>query len=344
VQFLPPLADASDFPAPQIRALPADKQHTASVSTEQISGHKRLLYVKARHALYHIARATEQSRVWLPAYHCPALVEPFLAAGKAVLFYSLNTDLTPDMNLLSQELKPGEMVVTVRYFGFDCGADKLAALCREKDCILVEDLAHAALATKLYGDLAVTSLVKFYPVSSGAELWLPEDSSYQKAIKQQYDALPGQLAQGLKELVRKLSNRIIGAPKNEYRYFDASAISRCLNQQDRQYLACRPATRISATRRKHYQSLVEQLQGSSRGRVLFETLPENVSPYVVPFLLNDESGFAHLRRNSIQIYRWEEMVSGQCDVSLDYRQRLVQLPCHQDLTQQQLQTIAEVLR
>ncbi|ALS97669.1 DegT/DnrJ/EryC1/StrS family aminotransferase [Lacimicrobium alkaliphilum] len=344
MQFLPPLADASDFPAPQIRALPADKEQTAALPTEQIRGQKRLLYVKARHALYHIAGAAQQTRVWLPAYHCPALVEPFLAAGKTVLFYSLNADLTPDMDSLCQELNPGEMVVAVRYFGFDCGVEELAELCREKDCMLVEDLAHAALATELYGELAVTSLVKFYPVSGGAELWLPQKSTYKAQIEKQYAGLPGPFAQRLKELFIKLSNKVFGAGKSSYRYFDASAISRCLNQEERQYLACRPAIQVSEKRRQHYQSLAVLLQGSSWGRVLFGQLPEHVSPYVLPFLLNDEAGFAHLRKNGIQIYRWEEMVSGQCDVSLDYRQRLVQLPCHQDLTQQQLQTIAEVLR
>ncbi len=81
---------------------------------------------------------------------------------------------------------------------------------------------------------------------------------------------------------------------------------------------------------------------SPLGRLLWPQLPEHSAPYVVPFLLNDSSSFDLLRKRGLQVFRWEELAPTSCSVSLDYRNRLIQIPCHQDLTAADIQQIIQV--
>ena len=81
----------------------------------------------------------------------------------------------------------------------------------------------------------------------------------------------------------------------------------------------------------------------SLGHLLMPDLEDHVTPYVVPFLLNNEAGFNYIRQQGIQIYRWEEIVPTTCVISNKYRSLLIQLPCHQDLTKQELDYIVAVL-
>ena len=56
------------------------------------------------------------------------------------------------------------------YFGLENSVKQVLEVVRSHNCLVIEDLAHAALANELNGDYGVTSLQKFYPVTTGGEL------------------------------------------------------------------------------------------------------------------------------------------------------------------------------
>ena len=79
--FLPLLADGSNYPPPEFSMLPKAREKSRRAIRPVLANAKASLGVsRARNGLAIIAKAelTPGSRVLLPAYHCPALVEPFL--------------------------------------------------------------------------------------------------------------------------------------------------------------------------------------------------------------------------------------------------------------------------
>lgn len=350
MQFSAPLADARDYPPATIKALATKRELMSDGKSRTLADNVagRWLTDHARSGLYLLAKSIERKVVWAPAYHCPALVEPFLAANVQVNFYPILADLTSDLGFLSQHTLTGDTIIGVRYFGFDCGIDELARFCREHSNLLIEDLAHAAFFNKLVGHGAVTSLIKFYPVHSGAELLVADDWPNSDKVLQAYKKLPTAGLEKLNRIVSKICNKLkLTNTKSIFRYFNLQSVSRNIPSDDVAIINGSAQQNIIAKRRANYQCLAIGLKSSEFGAVLFETLADNTVPYVFPFLLHGDmkistESFDLIRQQGIQIYRWEELATSECNISQEYRHRLIQLPVHQDLTEQQLDFIIHV--
>lgn len=346
MKFLPPLADAINYPPLKVRALPTNKSITKNKSSvRKLPENVTCLGVfdQARTGLYVVAKTLISQIIWIPSYHCPALVEPFTYAGKSVKFYPVNANLTADLSFLKQQIKAGDTVIGVRYFGFDCQIAELAEFCRQHEVLLVEDLAHAAFFDKLCADVAVTSLVKFYPVAKGGELLLSCNSRLLKPLTDSLRELPSYNMVMCRKLLGKVASRFISPKSTAYRYFIKNNCSQNIQPIDMSIINSQDQSEISFTRQKNYRYLVENLKTCPWGEVLMPELPDKIVPYVVPFLLNNKKRFDHIRNKGIQIYRWEEMVETDCIISKKYRTNLVQLPCHQDLSKHELDYIVAVL-
>ncbi|NRA55974.1 MAG: DegT/DnrJ/EryC1/StrS family aminotransferase [Gammaproteobacteria bacterium] len=349
MEFSSPLADAKDFVAAKILALPT-QQPTELLLTNNDT---RLLpdniislglLDHARTGLYVIAKAIASATVWLPSYHCPALVEPLLAANKTLKYYPVTKLLTPDFDFLSQNIEVNDAVVGIRYFGFDCEIKRLAQFCHQHNLLLIEDLAHAAFFEQLYGDVAVTSLIKFYPVTQGAEILLRSDNLTIGQYKQILTCLPDYRVSKVKQWWRRLYNKFSDKKVSSFRYFNQDKMSKNIADVTKSKICQTDKAKIVSARRSNYQYLATHLANSSWGELLMPELGDHVTPYVVPFLLHSEAGFSHIRQQAIQIYRWEELMPSACRISRSYRSRLVQLPCHQDLSPADLDCIVACLK
>ena len=98
---------------------------------------------------------------------------------------------------------------------------------------------------------------------------------------------------------------------------------------------------IRNKRRENFEFIVKNINNPDVGNALFKQLETEDIPYVIPFLLEDEKFFFDLRKKGIQILRWEEVAVSDCSVSQDYRSRLIQIPCHQQLSTRQLTFIVD---
>ena len=341
IEFLPLLADGSNYPPPEFSMLPKKRGEAKEANRPVIANAKTSLSImRARYGLAIIAKAelTPGSKVLLPGYHCPALVEPFIWSQCSVDFYPLNDDLTPQLAILARKLESADAMVFVPYFGFSCTAIGLADMARQYDCLPIEDLAHAALTKTLDGDYGVTSLEKFYPVNSGGELLIANSvSSTRVEDWWQLHHIPP-----WRSTVKNLLSRTIAKPHEKYvanhkmstnfRYFDPAKVGVTMMRKDIRQLANQDHAKIAMMRRDNYQKLDAYFRVSQLGRPPLQTLGADDAPYVYPFVLNKAEYFDLIRNKAIPLYRWEEICPSGCDTSDLYRSQLVQFPCHQDLT------------
>ncbi|MEZ5525864.1 MAG: DegT/DnrJ/EryC1/StrS family aminotransferase [Pseudomonadales bacterium] len=339
--FLPPLADARDFPLPEVEMLPT-KPSAASGSKRPSPAESRAVeyMVSARGLLSAIAWHFKSAKVLLPAYHCPALVEPFIYHQCNIEFYRVSEQLEFDEAELEEKLPTADLVVGIRYFGFECAMARLKQLAQQAKTLMVEDWAHAAFASELHGDFAVTSLKKFYPVTGGGELFIANPDWVEKMNRsvRQLRQSPANL------LAQKIKARLLPrASQSDFRYFSPVASHAVVSASDRNRLNHYDHRQSAQRRRDHYQRLLEQLQGLGFARPLFAELQEGVVPYVFPLLLKDEGLFSLIRKKGIPLYRWEEVMATHCPVSMQYRRLLVQLPCHQDLTTEDIDFIVQAM-
>ena len=114
---------------------------------------------------------------------------------------------------------------------------------------------------------------------------------------------------------------------------------------------CRSALKLYAhanmieQRQKNYLRLQEGLSGLSRAHALHGELRGATAPYAFPLLIDDpEKDFPRLKRERLAIFRWEQLAASDCQVSTDYRTRLLQLPCHQTLSGEELERMVETCR
>jgi dTDP-4-amino-4,6-dideoxygalactose transaminase len=98
-------------------------------------------YRSARAALAAFLAFHGVKRVWLPAYTCASLAEG--AAACEQRWFTVDPTLKPDAAQLCAELRPGDAVVGVDYFGRAPGAEFLDLVTDRPDVLWIEDRAQA---------------------------------------------------------------------------------------------------------------------------------------------------------------------------------------------------------
>lgn len=330
-------------------------------------------FVQSRYALAEAMRragAGSGRGVLLPALHCRSMVDPALHLGAKVIFYRLTRDLHPDFSHLSAMLEeenesPAAMLLT-HYFGFPNAIDETLEFCAARNITLIEDCAHAfygrhkgqALGT--FGSYAAASAWKFLPTRDGAVL-LDNSGKRQSGMLRQpllaelksvaalmqiwakrlppHAALPTIDIRPLTLQAHQIAEKRMANPKGKPGLpdFYPERIEMSGLHTSRWLMAGTAHSRVTQKRRENYLRWLEGMQSVPGAYPLFPDLPEDVVPYAFP-LLTDTKGMAfHLLKSAgIPMWRWEDMAVTDCPVATDYRLRLLQLPCHQELRSDEL--------
>ncbi|MBC3765774.1 DegT/DnrJ/EryC1/StrS family aminotransferase [Neptunicella marina] len=368
VYFPPVIANATDFPAVTIKASPkVDFRMLRFFRKNHYSEFIRLTK-NGRGALGIVGQQLKyndrKNVILIPAYHCPALVEPFIWLNYEIRFYPLNPDLSVDIeqfNALAQD--DVTHCIVVRFFGFSQNIEALKSSAKTHNLLVIEDCAHALFdillpqsETPADSDAQIASINKLLPSIDGGVIHFP---------KVRLPKLPcyslGEECKGLMHSIglmpfinkiRQLFRRKTSEPAelfathvkaNKLKYFSPDDMTSGGYRHTQWLLDYCDINRIKVKRSENFNYLVGQLKNSTIGHPLFEQLSDN-TPYVVPFLLNDKKYFTALRKQGIQVLRWEEVAKSDCRISQDYRERLVQLPCHQSLRQNDLDEIVLQIR
>lgn len=374
IEFSAPLANAQNYPPALIKVEPQQPFYSLACFARQSLKQLSLQFFRSgRGALYFAAEQLKKpgdNVILLPAYHCPALVEPFIAAGYQLEFYPLQADLTVDLTRLKSQITAKTThCLLVRYFGNEAQVNSQLAWLSTQGLLTFDDCAHdlqSFLQPDLVADAAICSVKKFIASSDGGALRLKSGAKAKLkplSLRLELKNLLKTLLLGLQRKKAK-QQTLLPAPATEVNSCDKehatgkeqSAVQdagqqagqnhevlfRYLQNTDKQQHCYRLTpwlfyhTRLElvlAQRQQNSQQLMAGLSQSPLGHLLWPQLPESSAPYVLPFLLNHSSGFDLLRKRGLQVFRWEELAPTNCSISLDYRHRLIQIPCHQDLTQ-----------
>jgi dTDP-4-amino-4,6-dideoxygalactose transaminase len=324
-----------------------------------------------------------EAEVLLPAYHCVAMRGPVLYVGAKPRYYRCHADLSIDIdNLLENISKRTRCIVVVHFFGYPQQLSALRSICDQRHISLIEDCAHTMFGDfpeghiGTMGDFAIGSLMKFFPVFDGGCLVSSRHSLRQThtrrgpisfQLKSALDILERasqwqrlgmvncaaklllSLRDGMKRAVRSMSAAGVPAvaPNSaegglaldpDWVDIDLSFASKCV-------LHSVGVTRIVELRRAHYRRLLVELEPLREARALFDELPNFVVPYVFPLLLQKpDRDYMRLRNAGLPLYRWEDVAAESCDNAASYSKSLVQLPCHQELSQTDMAAMISAIK
>ena len=183
-------------------------------TSEQISfttwinsvGDKKAFYFESgRAALSAVIQEIEERGInkicLLPEYLCDTVIKPFTKRNWNVVYYHLNSDLSPDegeLRHLVQKHTPG-VILTVLYYGRDTISDIRGYLkeLRKGGVITIEDLTQSLFMFERPNDddisnYRLASIRKWLPVSGGGIAFLKNEPRYEYSaseyISKQHEA------------------------------------------------------------------------------------------------------------------------------------------------------------
>jgi perosamine synthetase len=236
-----------------------------------------------------------------------------------------------------------------------------------------------------WGDIAIASLTKFLPVPEGGCLVMNRGgaprglngSGFGTQLRAATDILDVGARQGHLAGINGLINGSLwmlrsarrvgsgGSPAGPTDGAEDDAANSQLPADfhiDREHAhrrlaaACRwaatslPRARIVEQRREHFARLAAALSGHRGLRPLRTELPADCAPYVFPLWVDEpDPGYAELRRLRMPVFRWERLWPGMPEIDGDHGVRwahhVIQLACHQDLSDDDLaRFVHELLR
>lgn len=302
-------------------------------------------------------------QVLVPAYHCPAMIEPVNWCGATPVFYPLDDAL--DVDVARLDTLRGDATRAVMAAHFFAQARDLAPLrqwCDQHGIALIEDCAHALFSqidgrpVGEVGDYSVASLWKFLPTGEGGVLHRPRadlpDLGLQpgagdiKALFRLLEEASDKGHAGLLKPTFMLLNHLRGgggghgtgssAPggssASAYALSDAQVFRAAPELVE--HLRDTAFSAADADRRRAVYARLRDALAHMPGCELYplQLGPADV-PYVLPLLLDEpDRQFPALKMAGCPVWRWEDLLTDVCPVSEAYRWRLIQLPCHQDLS------------
>ncbi len=235
-----------------------------------------------------------------------------------------------------------------------------------------------------WGDYAAVSLMKFFPVYDGGclvsasrtlddvALRRPSNRFEAKAFLNSierglfYRRFPGMQAVAKTTLVAKdamwraIKRLRASRSTTPFAYHDPAAsdgvngldpawLDRQISFASQQLVERLPIERIVDRRRRHYRRLASALADLPGARPLFAELPDGVVPYVFPLWVDrPQRVFVRLKNDAVPLFRWERLWDDAAvrvdPQSARYATEIFQLPCHQELTDADLEWIIERVR
>ena len=109
-----------------------------------------------------------------------------------------------------------------------------------------------------------------------------------------------------------------------------------------------PRARIVELRRHNYRRLAQRLSGHLGLQPLRAELPPECAPYVFPVWVDvPDPGYAELRRLNMPVFRWDRLWPGMPSIDgdhgLSWSHHVLQLACHQDLRDDDIDHFADVV-
>jgi dTDP-4-amino-4,6-dideoxygalactose transaminase len=333
----------------------------------------------ARSGIYHLFRALEFKKgeiVLVPDYHSGNEVSAIRAAGATIVYYPILRNLEPDLDALSRlaaKLNP-RVIYVIHYLGWPQPMKEIAAMCRERGSILIEDCALSLLSEPdgkplgATGDYSVFCLYKTLPVPNGGLLVqnrnilgelaglklqrCPQTTAIGRSAELALEALRsradliGKTLFGIKRsfgrLLRSADVRQVPIGNIGWNLGDVNVAMSSICDTVMQRL---DYDRIRRKRRENFLLLQQKLHG--RVTMLREDLDEGVCPLFFPILVRDKHAAAKAlwQRGIGAVEFWNEerpVAERDSGPEAQYlRAHVLELPIHQDVGPAQVKYIAD---
>ncbi|MDB5772197.1 MAG: hypothetical protein JWM42_2571 [Burkholderia sp.] len=327
-------------------------------------------------------------KVLVPAYHCASMVEPVLWTGATPVFYKVNSDTSVDLEDIKSKLDSStKVLMATNYFGFPQNLSKIRAFCDAAGIFLLEDCAHSFIGEHAgkplgsFGDYAIASSMKFFPVYEGGCLVSSrrpiEHLGLTSAgtgfeLKSVFNALEKGFEYGRMPLLKtvmaaplRLKNFLwsrikqhtapekisLGPGASDGGFgFETAWLQKRSSFISRVLVKRVSKTRMAAKRRENYVALHKALSGLPGCRPLFSELPEGVYPWVFPLHTDGlQHIFPALKNAGVPVIRfgeflWPGVDARICATSVELSQRVMQFPCHQDLLPEELAWMTQTIK
>jgi perosamine synthetase len=320
--------------------------------------------------------------VLVPSYHCASMIEPVVWAGATPLFYRIRPDTSVDLDDIALKASGTRVkaLMATNYYGFHQPLPALRAFCDEHGIQLLEDCAHSFLGQHAgrplgsWGDYAIASSMKFFPVYEGGCLASSrhrlDGVALQSAgagfeAKVLLNSVENGFAYGRLPVLRALlalpmaaKNALWGVIKARRQGdapalapgssdggfgFDPAWLSKRSSLYSRLMLRLVSRRRMGELRRRNYRRLYDALSALPGCRPLFPALPDGVYPWVFPLLCDEPLAlFRQLKGAGVPVirfgeYLWPGVDATVCENSVNLSRRVLQFPCHQELRDDEIE-------
>ncbi len=319
----------------------------------------------------------DQGEVLVPAYHHGVEVEALMDAGARVQFYRVGSRWDVDVEDVERRISARtKALYLIHYAGFPGPVDELKRLAEKHGLPLIEDCALSLLSRDgtqplgTTGDVAIFCLYKTLPVPNGGAMVVngprryslpqppvpPRTSTFSHAassLLQNLELRAGAPGRWLRGAVRGLGRGTVQAAGIDRvatgtQHFNRAHVDLGASPLTLKIAQAQDLPHIVEARRRNYFFLLGRLRDVAPP--LFAELPPGVCPLFYPLLVEDKLELmAILRARGIETIDFWRHFHPACDprefpevVSL--RRRVLELPCHQDLSPEAMADVAAAVR
>lgn len=294
----------------------------------------------------------ENKRVIVPSFTCESVIEPFIENGYEIFPYSLNEDLTIDIDaLISQieRIKPSVLLFH-RYFGFDTCDGIEGVIDSYPELITIEDKTQYMFSDKAESkaDYQIGSIRKWLPVPDGAYLISKEKLLEQPTVEDSEFVRIELEAMDRKQsfLDKKIEDRSfqdLFAQGREYLYTNQQTFS--ISKASVYTLESYNWASFKEARRKNAAVLINGLQGYSWFNCVFTELFDGVVPFMIPLFVYEgrkefQSYLASQKVFATVIWACPDLLKNQIGKAdeMIYREILC-IPCDQRYSEEDMERI-----
>lgn len=330
---------------------------------------------------YRLAGVGRKGALFAPAYHCVTMLDPAMALAADVKLYPLQADLSPDLSKLDELFagygKPVKALLATHFFGLAKDFSRLKQWCDKHQIVLIEDCSHVlftenfqATGTGIFGRFVAASPYKFFACEDGGLLYSP-DGYLLDRMETESAALIQEL-RGIKRSLEKCrstgpmtpeislidsrlevlqANPLLTGEEQIAPYSQPSSLYTTLEARRSALRSSRFLVSVSSIeenirrRQYNYHRLSKATEALPNCHALFPDLPKNCAPYMFPLHIEHPTPhFYWLKLLGVPIWRWDEMAVSDCPIARDYRLHLLHLPCHQSLTEGNMEWMIAALQ
>jgi dTDP-4-amino-4,6-dideoxygalactose transaminase len=327
------------------------------------------VFSKARHAIYNACQTLGLGKndvLLVPAFHHGCEIEALLQAGVQIRYYELTELLEPDPASLQSLLTPNVRVLyLIHYLGFPQNALRWRQWCDERGLLLFEDAAQSFLTeinnrpVGSFGHISVFCLYKTYGIPDGGAVIsikpvAPPSSQTQpgrwRVFKRHVNwiaerwAVIGSVHLFLKPIIKLLKKKKNYNPHKEFEMGNPTSPPSAMTLR----LFSKIADKSTAEqRRENYKFLLNHFRNLVPRP--FASLPDGASPFCFPIEVdNAQEVLKKLRRYGVAgLLFWRNphpsLPVKDFPLSMAFRERVIGIPVHQELTQSALQQITEAV-